>query len=105
MTSLNNGEPRSSGVIGYLGRREDLQVDQLCDYETSCRCVKGTCHCQGLKALAASRDRVLSEYDLATSELKKAASKAVQDGMMKIEVARQANVTRRTLDAWLTERS
>lgn len=74
-----------------------------CECEIGCRCDAGTCHCKDLRSRAEARNRVLVAYDVATSELKVAACKAVEAGMMKIEVARQADVTRRTLDAWLSE--
>ena len=74
-----------------------------CECELGCRCDAGTCHCRDLRSLAEARNRVLVAYDVATSELKVAARKAAKDGMMKIDVARQADVTRRTLDAWLSE--
>ena len=105
MPSLNNGEPRSSGVIRYVESQEDQQLADKCECEIGCKCDAGSCHCKELRSRAEARNRVLTAYDFATSELKVAARKAVNDGMMKIEVARQANVTRRTLDAWLTERS
>lgn len=74
-----------------------------CECEIGCKCDAGSCHCKDLRSRAEARNHVLAAYDVATSELKVAARKAVKDGMMKIEVARQADVTRRTLDAWLTE--
>lgn len=74
-----------------------------CECEIGCKCDAGRCHCKDLKSRAEARNRVLAACDVATSELKVAARKAVSDGMMKIEVARQADVTRRTLDAWLAE--
>ena len=104
MLSLENVEPRSSEIIRYVETQEDFVVERKCDCQADCRCVSKTCHCQELRALASSRDRVLGAYELATSELKVAARNAVNQGMMKIEVARQANVTRPTLDAWLSQR-
>ena len=74
-----------------------------CECEIECKCDAGSCHCKELRIRAEARNRVLTAYDFATYELKVAARKAVNDGMMKIEVARQADVTRRTLDAWLAE--
>lgn len=76
---------------------------EKCECEISCRCDVGTCFCQDLRSLATARNHVLAAYDVATSELKSAARKAVEGGIMKIEVAKQADVTRRTLDAWLAE--
>lgn len=105
MPSLNNGGPRSSGVIRYVEPQEDQPLADKCECEIGCRCDAGTCHCKDLRSRAEARNRVLVASDVATSELKVAACKAVEGGMMKIEVARQADVTRRTLDAWLSERS
>jgi hypothetical protein len=78
-------------------------VADNCECEIGCKCDAGSCHCKGLRSRAEARNRVLAAYDVATSELKVAARKAVNDGMMKIDVTRQADVTRRTLDAWLAE--
>lgn len=56
-----------------------------------------------LAGLGAQRQALLAEVEQATDRLRVAAVAAVKAGHSKFYVARDAGVTRRTLDKWIAE--